>query len=361
MRVFLFSDNIRTLDESEDNSYTDRVPREMATSLSRLLTTLYIVTNQHSQWGGSRQYPNVRFIGTTDLHLLFGDASGEQTVCFFCGYDPVKILHIKKLCRKHGAKAVTYIYDSHKLAADHLSAFKKLYVHVRYSIGMRLVNILDGVVVYTSVAHRILRLKVPYLFSRIGIRVPQELPPYKTRSDSYTMLYAGGLYRHNGLDIAAAAMSRLDIPNAHLIICGGGPQQAMLAEAARKNPNIHLHPFMPRYELLALYRKTDLLLNFRDPRSRISPSAISFPSKILEYFSMGVPVLTSDFTDDIDLPSISYVVREFTPEGIAKTMREAYEDTVPRRKTERALAYVRKEHNWDTITDELYVFFKSLF
>lgn len=73
-----------------------------------------------------------------------------------------------------------------------------------------------------------------------------------------------------------------------LVVCGGGPLSNYVKEEAEKNPNIVFLGSISRKEVLEWQRRSLLLINPRQP-SEITK--YSFPSKTMEYFASGTPVL----------------------------------------------------------------------
>ena len=149
--------------------------------------------------------------------------------------------------------------------------------------------------------------------------IDQRVPEYKT------IVYAGGLAFKYGVGRLLDAFSRIDSPEYRLILCGNGDAESAVKTAAMTDSRIVYKGTIPRSEVLELYRSASVLVN---PRSNDSEfTKYSFPSKILEYLSSGVPVVAYKL-DGIPSEYDQYInyIPEDEEESFSKLLQDACED-----------------------------------
>lgn len=135
-------------------------------------------------------------------------------------------------------------------------------------------------------------------------------------SNPYTILYAGGLSKAYGVDRLVNAV--LDL-QPEVSIClklfGRGDQEDMIRKLAAENPRFFYGGFVNAEYLVTELYAADLLINPR-PTDAIF-TALSFPSKLIEYLATGRPVLTTQIPSiPNDLKNHFYYISDESPEGI---------------------------------------------
>ena len=115
-----------------------------------------------------------------------------------------------------------------------------------------------------------------------GIDDIAERPPTGTKGDA--VLYAGKIQRSKGLETLFEAASAASDVTVH--ICGGGPMEEKVADAASNTENITYHGFVSKDRLQTLRQEVD---------AAIVPSVWmeNSPLVIYESFAMGLPVIGS--------------------------------------------------------------------
>ena len=105
--------------------------------------------------------------------------------------------------------------------------------------------------------------------------------------------FVGSFYRYEGLRFLVDAFPKIlaQIPNARLLMVGGGEEEAILKEMARGQPNIHFTGRVPHREIDDYYSLVDV---FVCPRLRMRLTELVTPLKPLESMAMGKAVLASD-------------------------------------------------------------------
>lgn len=136
-----------------------------------------------------------------------------------------------------------------------------------------------------------LRISKPYLVIEGMVR--QEELEYKKEdnlkfSNDFIFMYSGGLSVEYGTKEMLDAFMSLSRKNIKLRICGDGPLKSMVMAAAKKDCRIEYLGAISQDDCVNLQRRSSCLLN---PRLNTEFTLYSFPSKMFEYFSSGVPVI----------------------------------------------------------------------
>lgn len=104
------------------------------------------------------------------------------------------------------------------------------------------------------------------------------------------LFYAGGLAEPYGVGILINAVKQL-AGKIHLVLCGAGSMEEDVLKEASEHSQIHYLGSIPPQDVKALSRNASFLINARIPGDTYLH--YSFPSKLLEYMTTGVPVISS--------------------------------------------------------------------
>lgn len=119
------------------------------------------------------------------------------------------------------------------------------------------------------------------------------------QDQKFILTYPGSLNWHQGLDVAIRAFAIISdrIPEAEFHIYGEGSAKASLIalvnELAMEN-RIFFHNFLPSRDIAKVMANTDLAIEPKRSNSPFGNEALS--TKILEFMSLGVPVIASKTT-----------------------------------------------------------------
>jgi glycosyltransferase involved in cell wall biosynthesis len=135
---------------------------------------------------------------------------------------------------------------------------------------------------------------------------------------------------HQGVDIAIRAFNTIrdDIPEAEFHIYGTGGQRESLVSLVQDlglQERVFIKPFLPLERIVEVMAAADLGVV---PKRNDSFGGEAFSTKILEFMSLGVPVVVSRTKIDTYYFNDS-VVKFFTPEDVndlADSMREMVKD-----------------------------------
>jgi glycosyltransferase involved in cell wall biosynthesis len=176
--------------------------------------------------------------------------------------------------------------------------------------------------------------------------------PYpRTRSDGkLILLFPGGLQRHQGLDIAIRGFQKIlpEFPAAEFHIYGDGSAKPDLVSLARElglEKKVRFFPPVPLREVAQIMANADLGVV---PKRADSFGNEAYSTKIMEFMSLGVPVVVS--RTKIDQFYFNDSVVRFFECGNADALAEAVGDVLRdgglrRRMILNAAAYVAR-HNW---------------
>jgi len=143
------------------------------------------------------------------------------------------------------------------------------------------------------------------------------------RSEKPVVLFPGGLQWHQGVDIAlrAFAKARARLPEAQFHIYGDGnmkPQLVQLAQELGLNGSVRFESPRPLREIAEIMAAADLGVV---PKRADSFGNEAYSTKIMEFMSVGVPVVIAD--TKIDRFYFNEGVVRFFPSGNADSLAEA--------------------------------------
>lgn len=103
------------------------------------------------------------------------------------------------------------------------------------------------------------------------------------------LFYSGALDERNGVHRLIEAFSLIKDPAFRLILCGDGELRNFVLSEANRDNRILYKGQLSREQVIQLQQSSTLLVNPRPAEGEFT--RYSFPSKTMEYFASGVPVL----------------------------------------------------------------------
>lgn len=173
-------------------------------------------------------------------------------------------------------------------------------------------------------------------------------------SSERLILYTGSLMAEDGVDRLIRAFSLLDLQS-QLAIIGDGPERLRLVELAARlglNEKVAFYRYVPHNLVPKFIRGAYLTVG----PLRFSPiNAFTIPTKILEYFACGKPVVSSPVSKDILIDGFNgYVIEDSTPKRIAEKLSVLMEDEgLVARLGKNARQLVEQRFDWMKIIDSL--------
>ena len=214
----------------------------------------------------------------------------------------------------------------------------------------------DHVIISNHIWQKTLTRSVPEEKCTVVMNFPDPNVFYhrpRTRTDDrFIMAYPGTLNWHQGLDLAVRAFASVKerIPRAEFHIYGQGDVKESLKRMAADlglEGRVFFHDMLPKEKIADVMANVDLGVV---PKRNDSFGGDAFSTKILEFMSLGVPVLVAGTRIDRHYFNDS-VVRFFEPDdeaSLAAAMVELAEnDTLCKGLSERAREFVREEYDWE--------------
>lgn len=186
-----------------------------------------------------------------------------------------------------------------------------------------------------------------------------------TPSGKFQLTYPGSLNWHQGLDVAIRAFASIadQIPEAEFHIYGEGPAKSSLIQLAKNlgmEGRVIFHDFLPSREVARVMAETDLAIEPKRATSAFGNEALS--TKILEFMSLGVPVIASKTTIHAyyyDDSIIQYYENDDESQLAAQILRLTNDARLRRSLVENARLYAR-ENSWDARKGEYLQLIDSL-
>ena len=154
--------------------------------------------------------------------------------------------------------------------------------------------------------------------------------PLKRKSTAPTVVFPGGLQWHQGLDIAIRAFVplRKRLPDARFEIYGEGGTisslQVLVAELGLEDA-VHFHEPVPLREIAQIMADADLGVV---PKRADSFGNEAYSTKIMEFMSVGVPVVVS--STKVDRHYFDDTVVRFFPSGDSESLADAIYELLSR-------------------------------
>lgn len=152
----------------------------------------------------------------------------------------------------------------------------------------------DGFILYASMMAEKLKISQKKWLLMEGSYDCKETPNdllELNNKDKNILLYSGKLDEQYGIKLLLDAFMSILGQEYELWFTGGGNAESYIKECEMKDQRIKFWGFIPsRDDVLKLQQRATLLINMRLPSEEAS--RYCFPSKILEYMAIGIPVLS---------------------------------------------------------------------
>lgn len=250
-----------------------------------------------------------------------------------------------------GAKVVAMIYDINVPGETVPRSYTCL---LDYWLHRKLLPKYDGLVVITDNIAKDFAPEVPFLRVEGGIKsdLVDQYSHFDSQTncnkDYFTIVAAGGMEEANGVREILTAFSLLPGERYRIFIAGDGPLESEVRKAALSDSRINYLGFISFTEVLKLYAKADVLVNMRLTK-RLNTQYF-FPSKIMEYLTTGVPVIsTCPGNMAEEYGHFAYLLHDETPESLADMIK--YIESIPkpecRKRSLSARQYMVENKTWD--------------
>jgi len=181
--------------------------------------------------------------------------------------------------------------------------------------------------------------------------------PRVAPSGRFLFTYPGSLNWHQGVDVAIRAFASIAdrIPDADFHIYGEGaakPSLISLTNQLGMKERIFFHEFLPSREIARVMAATDLAIEPKRSMSAFGNEALS--TKILEFMSLGVPVIASRTTIHAFYYGQS-IIQYYDHDdefALAGEMLRLKNDPALRARLARNASQYAKENTWDACQQE---------
>lgn len=170
--------------------------------------------------------------------------------------------------------------------------FYKIFKVIQFWIIRKNMRCIDSYVLLTDAMRFPLKLNSPYVVVEgIAPFIPNKHSIPNDRADKkyIEIMYSGGLVEEYGVLDLVEAFKSITRSDLRLIICGSGPCLTKIVSDSQSDTRIVVKGQLSRDKVIELQSSVTLLVNPR--RNDFEYTKYSFPSKILEYFASGTPVL----------------------------------------------------------------------
>lgn len=238
---------------------------------------------------------------------------------------------------------------------------EKNFVRLWYGVFMsKLGNRADKLLVLTSELRRFLEIngfssgKVAVIPNGVDTKLFSPDSSKNVPDSGKMMLYTGSMTWDDGLDRLIKAFSRLDCSSdPTLILVGDGPEREALIGLARKlglEKRVVFHRYVSHGGIPDFIRKAYLAIGPLTPTPIIH---YTIPTKILEYFACGKPVVSCKVSSDVLLPGeTGLVVEKSDPESISESLTTLLlNEKLAARIGNNARLLIEEKYDWSIVID----------
>lgn len=195
--------------------------------------------------------------------------------------------------RRRNRKAVIVVTDPPGVYFPGDGSFVKFLKRLDRRVVKLALSRVDGVVVLTQAladdfSPKCRSLVLPGFMDR---NLEQIDAPSGGGSDVFNIAYAGGLFDEYGVGNLIDAVREIECIPVRLTLFGKGDLESRIKECAATDSRIVYGGVVTPKQLIPLLQSADLLVNPRPSNQDFVRH--SFPSKLIEYMALGVPVLTT--------------------------------------------------------------------
>lgn len=195
---------------------------------------------------------------------------------------------------------------------------------------------------------------------RPGVKGSEEIRRKFCRSNELMVLFVGRLVERKGPDYLVSAFRKvaLEVPNARLVMVGGGPMEASLKKQAEQlgiSGKIAFCGEIPNAELPKYYCAADIFVlpSIIDRHGDMEGQGVVYA----EAMACKIPVIGTDTggIPDVISRDVGLLVKEKDPEDLANGIIKLLKDSKLRKSMgEKAYKLVQERFSWDRIA-EVYV------
>lgn len=205
---------------------------------------------------------------------------------------------------------------------SHLVSNKKF----NHRVNEFLISSFDSYIFLTEHMNKLINCKQkPYLIMEglVDVKLQNKENVFSDKNSEITIMYAGGLERRYGIEYLVKGFIKASIPNSRLELYGSGDYAIELKRISEEYQNIYFYGVVKNEEVIEKEIKAHLLVN---PRfTNMGYTKYSFPSKNLEYMSVGTPLLTTPLEGmPKEYFNFVYLINEETVDGLSNALKHIF-------------------------------------
>ena len=346
-KIYLFSTSLHSLYEEKLSTSSSKFELNFAIDLSTKFDEVVILSPKINL---KEQRDNILLcpVNQKNKFLInyigyFKNKEKSGTIIFW-GYNPLTLIQCIYL--KNKMKIFTFIYDTHLAALKKRKKIKNILISSFYKLGVKLINFLDGVILFKEEASIELNLKIPFIVTTAVSRNQKKITQVHKNNDLFKVVYAGTLIEYNcskNIVEAAKILKNID-RKIKFEIYGDGELYLSLKNECINLDNIHFYGRVDSLIVENAILNADLLLNIRDTDSIVNK--FSFPSKLVEYLESQNAILSTNLNYNKDFESVVFILDNTSPLEIANKILYIKENhNEVEQKTNMISDYLKINHN----------------
>lgn len=251
---------------------------------------------------------------------------GQERVYFSYSANPLLTWPCLMLCKLFGVKTCLYVSELPHLRTYHgqKSLLRKILLAGYTAVAKRLHHSFDAYVPVTLATGQVVNPSArPQCVVEGMVRTNAQEPLPK--EDEFTVLYAGGLNKVNGVLELLQGFLLWDESKSKIWFFGQGDAMEEMKRIAGDDQRVIFFGNRPNQEVLVMQQRASILVN---PRPIQSGYAVySFPSKTLEYMQSGTALLTTPLAGmDKEYLDRVFILDATNPQAIAETLQRLSQD-----------------------------------
>lgn len=201
------------------------------------------------------------------------------------------LLALSQLKRKHSFHICLVVPDLHGNTGDSNDVLHLVWRSFEKYILSKILSDVDSFVLLSEHMKEKLPIGRKHYVVIEGIHRMQDgvITEQVIEQDRKVLFYSGAVDERNGVLNLLKAFSVINDADYKLVICGDGSAKDAVMAAALKDCRIDYRGQLLHEDVIALQKSASLLINPRPAEGEFTK--YSFPSKTMEYFASGIPVL----------------------------------------------------------------------
>lgn len=269
-----------------------------------------------------------------------------------------------KLKKQYHLKLISIVQDYYQI--PHLKGLKNTFLYhfnKKYlQKGFRMLNKFDGIIGLNDSIRKWIKPNVPFFRMMIGVSDAQFFLKPSRMGSPIKIGFFGSFVQQNGIAELFDAFNLLPRGEFEIHFYGSGPLAEDVNIYCSQNEYAHYHGFVTSDEVETCISSIDILINLQVNDDNIV-SDFNFPSKMIDYYCSGRPVICTNFKGFPEqYKEFTFVVDNSFPETVKMKILELshmrFEQVYEICK--KAQDYIKKEQNYSEIVNKMLLFIDSI-